>query len=111
MSPVMWPDGSGEEAEAAVHRTAGSWISMAHCPRQPQKITGGSAVWPAWSAGSAAVARTLLVPGIAVDGGGTVPADVAALHVGCHARTAGRASVARLACRMQRPAMDEPAPG
>jgi len=34
-------------------RTVASWISMAQCPHQPQKITSGSAVWAARSAGSA----------------------------------------------------------
>jgi hypothetical protein len=63
------------------------WISMAHRPRRPQKITGGPAVWPCMVRGirdARAVARTLLVPGYRLDGGGTAPADAAALHVGCH---------------------------
>jgi hypothetical protein len=33
-----------------------SWISMARYHGQPQKITGGPAVWPAWPAGSAGYA-------------------------------------------------------
>jgi hypothetical protein len=88
---------------------------MAHCPCQPQKITGGAGGLARMVGGIRGIRGPSREPcwyrGIAVDGGGTVPADAAALYVGCHARTAGRASVARLACRMQRPAMDEPAPG
>src|SRR5450755_3007236 len=29
-----------EEAEGAVHRTAGSWISMARCPPSPRSLAG-----------------------------------------------------------------------
>ena len=52
-----------EQAEGAVTEPLTPWISMARCPRQPQKITGGPAVWPAWSAGSAGRRENLLVPG------------------------------------------------
>src|SRR5450755_3754303 len=69
-----------EEAEGAVHRTACCWISMA---RQPQKITGGPAVWPAHS--PRAVARTLLVPGYRRDGGGTVQNATTARAAACQA--------------------------
>jgi len=63
------------------HRTA-SWISMAGCPRQPQKIAGGRRSGPHGLQDPRAVARTLLVPGYRRGRGGTVPANAAALHAG-----------------------------
>ena len=47
---------------------------MAHCPRQPQKITGGPVVWPAWSARSP-WREPCWYRGVAVDAGGTVPTE------------------------------------
>ena len=56
-----------EEVEGAVHRTACCWISMAHRPRQPQKITGGRRCGPRIVRGPSR--EPCWYRGIAVDGG------------------------------------------
>jgi hypothetical protein len=56
---------------------------MAHCPCQPQKITGGVGGLARMVGGIRGIRGPSREPcwyrGIAVDGGGTVPADAAAL--------------------------------
>jgi hypothetical protein len=97
MNPVAGPDRSEEEAEAAVHRTAASLdLGGPLSPPAPEDRwrAGGLARMVCRICGRRETpADTALSPWT---GGGTVPTDAAALHVGCHARTAGHTSVAPL---------------
>ena len=102
MSPVGWPDDSGEEEEKAVHRTACSAISMAPCPPPPGDHWRAGGLARAWPTGiREEVAITLLVSGIALDEGRTVPPGAVA-RAATPGLQAARA-LARMACRMQRP--------
>jgi hypothetical protein len=93
MNPVAGPDRSEEEAEAASspNRTAAS-LNL-HGPLSPPapedhwRAAGPARMVCRICGRREPPADTALSPWT---GGGTVPADAAALDVGCHARTAGR---------------------